>query len=48
MPVPPQLRIVLLLKLNLVKEVGYGGVHGHGGEEIRALRDGIWKILVDP
>ena len=43
MAVPPQLRIVLLLEPNLVKEVKHSGVHGYGGEEIRALRDGIWK-----
>ena len=28
MLVPPQLRIVLLLELNLVKEVGYSSVYG--------------------
>ena len=43
MPVPPQLRILLLLELNLVKEVTGSCVHGHGGEEVRVLRDSIQK-----
>ena len=42
-PVPPQLRIVLLLELNLVKEVGHSHVHGHTGQEINVSGDGIWK-----
>ena len=45
MPVPPQLRIMLMLKPNLVKEVGHSHVHGHGGEEVWPLRDGIWKNI---
>ena len=44
-PVPPQLRIMLLIELNLVKEVGHGGVRGHGCEEIRASGDGVWKNI---
>ena len=43
MLVPPQSRIVLLLEPNVVKEGGHGSVCGHGGEKIRASRDGIWK-----
>ena len=42
-PVSPQLTIVLLLKLNLVKEAGYSSVHGQGGKIIRILRDHIQK-----
>ena len=45
MPIPPQLRIVLLIEPNLVKEAGHGGVRGHGGEKTRASRDGIWKDI---
>ena len=40
-PVPPQLRIVLLLELNQIEEVGHSGVRGHRGKEIRVSRDGI-------
>ena len=43
MPVPPQLRLMLLLELNLVKEVRDSHVHGHSREEIRILKDGIQK-----
>ena len=39
--VPPQLRVVLLLEPNLIKEVKHSSVHGHGGEEVRALRNGV-------
>ena len=42
-PVPPQLRIVLLLEPNLIKEAGRSSVCGHGGEEVRPSGDGIWK-----
>ena len=47
-PIPPQLRIVLLIKLNLVKEVGRGSVYGYRSEKTRASgrmpwRDDIWK-----
>ena len=48
-PVPPQQRIVLLLELNLIKEVGHSSVHGHGGEEVRVSRR--WhsrRMFVDP
>ena len=31
MPVPPQLKIMLLLEPNLVKEVRHSRVQGHGG-----------------
>ena len=43
---PPQLRIVLLLEPNLVKQVGHGGVRGHGGEKIRVSRDGVQKDVI--
>ena len=42
-PVPPQLRIMLLLKLNPVKEIGCGSVCGQGGRKSKASRDRIWK-----
>ena len=45
MPVPPQLRIVLLLELNLIKEVRHGGVHGYGGEKTKVSRNGIQKDI---
>ena len=45
MPVPPQLRIMLLLEANLIEEVRRGSVRGHRGEEIRASRDGIQKDI---
>ena len=45
MPVPPQLRIVLLCEPNLVKEVGRSHVPGHGGKEIRASRDNVQKAI---
>ena len=48
MPVPPQLRTVLLLKPNLVKGVGHSCVHGHGGEKTRASIDGIQKDITGP
>ena len=32
-----------LLEQNLIKEVGHSSIHGHGGEEVRVLRDGIRK-----
>ena len=42
-PVPPQQRIMLLLELNLIKEVGRSSVHSHRGEEVRVSRNSIWK-----
>ena len=34
---------MLLLEPNRVKQVGHGGVRGHGGEKIRVSRDGVQK-----
>ena len=42
-PPPTQYRIMLLLKPNLVKEVGYARVYSQGGERIRALGDCMLK-----
>ena len=44
-PVPPQLRIVLLSKQNLVKEIRCGSVCGQGGTQVRALGDHIRKDI---
>ena len=44
-PVPPKQRIMLLLEPNLILEVGRSSVHGHGGKEVRASRDGIRKDI---
>ena len=43
MPVPPQLRIVLLLELNLINEVGRSCVYGQRGQKVRVSRDSFWK-----
>ena len=43
MPVSPQLSIMLLLELNLVKEVRYSSIYGQEGHKIRALSDHIQK-----
>ena len=45
LPVPPQLRIVLLLEPNLVKKVRHSRVHSHGGKEIRVSRDSVRKDI---
>ena len=42
-PVSPQLRIMLLLEPNLIKEVGHSRVRGYGGEEVRASRNSVQK-----
>ena len=43
MLVPPQLRIMLLLELNLVKEVGNSSVYSQRGQKIKESRDCIPK-----
>ena len=45
MPVPLQLRIILLFKPNLVKKVRCSSVHGQRGQKIRASRDHIRKDI---
>ena len=45
MPVPAQVEIILLLELNLIRQIGFSHVHGYGGKKFRASRDGIWKDL---
>ena len=45
MLVPPQLRIILLFKLNLAKEIRYRTVCGQEGKKIKALRDHLWKYI---
>ena len=43
MSVPPQLRIVLLLELNLVEKIESRGVCGQGGKKIRVSGHHIQK-----
>ena len=45
MVVPPELRIIFLIDLNPIKEVGYSCVYGHVGKKTRASIDSIQKDI---
>lgn len=41
--IPPQLRIILLLEPNLVKETRHSSVYSQGGKKTMVSRHHIWK-----